>query len=371
MVVASFDRKVVMTSYPEVRTEVIMKHTGKTRLTAYWAMVVLSVCAGCGAATSRETSAETELPPVDEDLLNLIPEAPNAVIWIELEALRASALWNIIETLFGSTEGGLIKEAHAFNPLLKADEILLAFSAGPKGESDQILTVIKKRQGNVGELMKSLIGEEKSTPAKIGPFNGFRTNNAVVVMLTDRTLAAGSEPLVIKAAELARNSGRSLKSDPEFADFALGDSTVQLRYKRGVSIPDFSKYGAPPPSVSVDAVRGIDAEMKIKEGLKININVLSETQMDASGLTRELKKTRRKLGKNMFLVFLGVDWLLERIKIKTNETKVSVSMKLDARDLAELNRLAERLRKIRELSEGSSEDLSNDPLELPSEKVKP
>jgi hypothetical protein len=159
--------------------------------------------------------------------------------------------------------------------------------------------------------------------------------------------------MIAKLVDLTKGKGKSLREDPVFRDFALGDSiAARLFYRRDLVTPDFSHFGAWPPSIEADSIIGLDGKLDLKQGLKAEVVITTQTQLDASNLARSIGQTRRRLGKNMLVVLFGIDWILEKFKTSAERSTVAMSLELDGRDIEELKHLAERISKMRELTSG-------------------
>ncbi|MCP4674456.1 MAG: hypothetical protein GY854_02850 [Deltaproteobacteria bacterium] len=321
--------------------------------------VILTI--GCGGSPEHTKKAEPPSPPIDDNLLNLTPDGLNALLWIDMAKFRASPLFGALETVIGDKGVPLIGDNAPIDPVSQADELMLAFATDDRAENGQYLTLIKG-SFNSAEVLKSFTKDKDTVSREIDGYPAIVTPKFVIVPITERTLALGSIVVVQKVIELAKRNSKSLDEHPDFSDLSLGGSTIaRLRYKPGITAPDFSQYGVAASPVSIDALNGLDGIMTIGKGLEINLTATTETQMDAAGMARELENTRKEIGKNMFAVLLGIDWILERISIKPDKTSVSISISLDESDIEEINRLAVRLSKIRELAESDSKG----PLRLP------
>ncbi len=306
---------------------------------------------GCGASVERTSALPPPAPPIDESLLDLIPDRMNAVLWIDMEKFRSSALFEAFEILVGDETIPFLKETGPVDPVRNAKELLLAFASSARSETDQFLALFKGTYDKTA-IIDSFSGDDEVVSQEIGAFPSIRTPKFIVTFLTDRTLAIGTFTAVKQVTDLARQKGKSLKDNPDFSDYSLDGSTAaRIRYRPGITTPDLTQYGTGVPPIRIDSIRGLDGSATINNGLEIKISIDAETQMDAAGIASELENTRRKLARNMFIIFLGIDWILDRIDITPKQASLLISAKLDGRDIEEIKRLATRLRKIRELAD--------------------
>ncbi len=294
----------------------------------------------------------------------MVPVDLNAVLWVDMEAFRSSPLYEAFDTLVGEEKMPLVEGDVPLNPIKQAEELLLAFAAENEGESDQLLTLVRG-PFNSSEVMDLFAQTEQAISEEISIFPAIRTPKFTVLALTEHTLVMGTDSAVMRVAKVARGEEKSLRTNPDFAELSIENSTTaRLRYRAGISAPDFSKYSGEAP-VDVNAITGLDGTLSLASGLELSVAVVTETQMDAAKLARELNKTRRELGKNMFVLFLGLDWILDRVSVVADMSSVQIGAKLDERDLDEIKRLAARLRKIKELSDAESEGGEKSPFRIP------
>ncbi|MCP4600835.1 MAG: hypothetical protein GY847_09940 [Proteobacteria bacterium] len=295
----------------------------------------------------------------------------NGVLWIDMAKFRSSSLYEALEILVSNEAIPMLQETAPIDPVKQARELLLAFSGGEQDETDQFLALIKGSFEKEA-VLNSFSENEKAVSEEIGGFPAIRTPKFTITVLTDSTLAMGTDLAIKQVTDLAGQKGKSLRNDPDFKDLSLdGSVTARLRYKPGITAPDFTRYGAGASPISMDSIRSVEGSMTLSSGVEIEITATAETQMDAAGISRELENTRRKLGRNMFVVFLGIDWILNRVSISTEQTSVLISAKLDDKDVEEIKRLAARLRKIRELAESDTEGLGETPFHLPYFELPP
>ena len=328
--------------------------------------VALLVAAGCGATAPEPAPAPP--PPIDEDLLALSPDDVDAVLWVNMAQLRSSALFEAFHTLLGDEDIPFMQGGSEADTIDRADEILFAFASGKQTGVDQFLILLKGRFAGL-EILENFVKDSKqadqAVSEEIGSFKAIRTPKYIIISLTDRTIAICTEPMALKVTGLGTGQGESLRNNDNFKDLDLDNSVAaRLKFRRGLASPDFTKYGANEAPVDINSISAIDGSLFLDQGLKAQINVTTETLMDASELSRELEQIIRKLGKNMFVVLVGIDWIFDRISISSERTSVLIEVNLNLDDIEKLKHLAERLRKIRELTEAEDQQGKN-PLQLP------
>jgi hypothetical protein len=96
----------------------------------------------------------------------------------------------------------------------------------------------------------------------------------------------------------------------------------------------------------------LDGKLELNEGLEAALVIATQTQLDASSLDRSINQAQKNLGRNMLLVLFGLDWILDKITTTSDRTAVTVKLMLDKRDLQELKHMAQRINKMRNLTDG-------------------
>ncbi len=313
-------------------------------------LIAIVLSTGCGGAKKGTADApEPPKPPIDEEVLDLVPYESDIAIWLDLKKIRASSVWGLVQKVFNTGGLALPEEEAIKNPLLTCDEIVMSYFDSSK-HGNQLLVLVKGSADNIGNVISSF---DKSTTAeslKVGEFDARRTPKLFLLSYTDRTIAFGNEAIVRMSTKTATKQARSLRENPAFKDFTKeGEASAKLRYRSGKMTPAIRGFKAVIPNLNSDAISGLDGELKVTEGLHVHLTLTTATQMDASVIARDLEKAKKKLSKNMITLLLGVEWLLEKLSITTENTKVAMDLQLDQGELQEVNQLLDRLQKIREL----------------------
>ncbi len=290
----------------------------------------------------------------------LVPFQTNAVMWIDLAELRASAAWDVVEVLSGAEEIDELKAATGVDSIAKYKEVVFAFTMGDQHRADQFL-VLAKGSFDTSILLEIVASENDMRREQLGGFEAAIDSGHLFVALTRGTFAIGTERMINRLINLTRGEGKSIRENPEFSEFSInGDRAGRLRYRKGVVTPDFSRFGAPSPSIDVKSITAMDAEMALVKGLQLSLDVSTETQLDAARLGRSLSASGKRLSRNMLVVFLGIDWIFDKIEISHDRDVVRISLSLDDRDLLELRHLAGRINKIKALTGAKQSMIQND-----------
>jgi hypothetical protein len=291
---------------------------------------------GCGAGQGRADAAAAALPPpVDDDLLALAPASPDLVLWADMAALRRSSLWDSLKILTEDTEGDRAQRFAGIDPWQETDQILVTATHGRSGELDFLMLI--RGRFDAPRLLDSYVKANAGARIEIKGHAGVRTPGYCAVAVTGRTFAIGPEPLVTEVLALAGGTGSSLRGSTAFKDLALDTGAIgRLRFRRGIA--------------ALERIAGVDASLSADSAVSLSIDVTTENKLDASGLVREIERLKRRLKRNALVVFVGVDWLLDRFSATAEGSTVHVAFELDANDLAEIKRLAERIRKVREIA---------------------
>jgi len=310
---------------------------------------------GCGGA-KRNAASERPLPPIDDNLLDLMPAEMSGCLFVNVALFRQSALFPAAEALFGEGPASLLEDAAPFDPLRESSEILFGFSPGANGSDDQFITLVKGTF-NKDAVIAAFAKRKGASEGNIRGFKVVRQKKFTVIALTDRTIALGLESLVERVAELAQRSGMSIKQKSYFAHFELDKSaTLLLRYE----MPSPANAGLPAKrlvhtSINIQGITQVDGRANLGAELAFHVDLDAQNEQDASKLERGLKKDIRSFRRNIFVLFLGLDWLFERIQLTRQGNRIAIDALLSQNDVAELGRLADRLKKIKELA---TEDLN-------------
>lgn len=324
-------------------------------------LIAAFLCGACGGAGQKTTTPEAPRAPIDDNLIALVPGDATAVLSLDAEELRRSPAWKAYRTLSSDESAGLFKIGPEVELFLNSSEAIFAFRSDTVG-ADQFLLLIKG--GASSEAVLEMFSRRPEAVRETrGPFQSIRHPDFVLIALTDKTVAFGSEGMLNQMLGLVQGEGRSLLDVEAHKDLTLPSGGIlTFSYERSSQVPDLTRYGAPNFSVAIDTIKKADALVENGHGLHIALNIEAETQMDAAVIARELRQTQAALSRNMLVLFLGVDWLIDRFTVSAEKDKVAVEGTLDDSDIEELERLAERLKKIRDLAEGTGGAI---PLQLP------
>lgn len=285
-------------------------------------------CAGRGTAPQAPA-----LPPVDDDLMNLLPAHVELAAWLDLGSLRTSVLGPLIDSLIRDED---LVPAPGSALFQDTDEVLLGVVAGQGGEPDQFVVLFK------GSF----------DPAKASQLiaHSYSSNDPVPLRaLTDRTMAAGTLPLLDAVSALARREGDPLRTDERFSDFGLGSETVVLRYRKGPSAPALPAMFDISSMMRTEDVTTLDARLAVGKTISVVARAQMSPPESAERTAKKMNRERRSLKGNMLVVLMGVGFLLDRISVKAEDAELLISIELDEAGVGELAQLVERIDKIRQL----------------------
>lgn len=337
---------------------------------------------GCGAKQGGGALSKPSRP-IDDYLLDLVPENPAGIVWIDVTKLRASKLWGAVEELSKSAEGVSFfndaEEAGFGDPLTQIDEIVLSFASETKeypvaGGGDHLLALIKGTFG-ARNVIATLRGDgggravgEGDYPFEIKGFPAVRKSEYIVLAITDRTLVIATPQSAFRVAERASGESASIENDQYFGDFVIGGpEAVKLRYRKDVATQSMGGRERDSGPVELDGLHGLDADLLLGEGLDLLANLHMENEAKAAQIEKELQAFRSDFANNMLTVMIGIQWLSDRIAISLSGKSVAISARLDAMDMEELTRLVDRLQKIQALLNGEEPGTPQEgaPLEKP------
>lgn len=318
------------------------------------ALMTLMFLLGCGGARKDGAPKDTP-PPIDENLLRLVPFETDLVLWADLKALRAAPLWTLVDQVFQSDALNL-PDQEAVNPIVSCDEAVLAFM-----DSDQLgnqLLIITKGDGAVqAAALNSLRNKEGATPESAEGFEGVRAGKSFLLSLTPNTVIFGNDSVVRMSAKAGLGKGRSIIDNPDFSSFKTGGgAAARMYYRSGLNTKTVERFKTVAPKINPDAVSVVDGMLSVDEGARVAVSLDMETQMDATVFEEEVSRILDKLKGNMIVLFLGLDWLRDKIVTASDKNKVSIDIHLDGGDVENLNQLAERLKKIQELLDNAESE---------------
>lgn len=322
-----------------------MRHT--SHFFKFNILILLSICA-CSGAPKPSPKPTAPPPPVDKNLLDILPYETDVVLWVNFKTLKTSTLWSLITNVFHKDELA-IPGQDAINPLFECDEAVLGFWESEQFGS-QLLIVAKGDDNTQKMTIESVSKNGTSQPISAEGLSGVKTKDFYLLSLTKRTVIFGNEAIVRMAAKAAQKKGRALTENPKYDDFEIsGPASAKLRYHQDQNEPLASSLKNVAPRINPNTVSHIDGVADTKSGLKIDIRIQTETQMDASVIASDLNRTKAQLSKNMMVIFLGIEWLLDRLLVTADKTVVNIAATLDERDIVEIGHLMNRLQKLREM----------------------
>lgn len=314
----------------------------------FFVLLLLISLTACGGGAKTPEIPKAPPPPIDQDLLSLLPYETDVVMWLDFDALKKASIWTLIQEVFENDSIKIPGEA-AMNPLFASHEAVLGFWESEQNGS-QLLIVAKGDSATQATAVDNIVKQGDATEVTFEGFHGVKAKDFYLLSLTDRTIAFGNETIVRMSAKAAKKAGRSLIENPRYNDFNLeGTASAKLRYYSDRSKPLNNSLRSVTPRINPDAVTMLSGEFYTGTGLDIDLRMKTETQMDASVIAEDLNNSKGELSKNMVVLFLGVEWLLNRVQISSDKDVVNVDITLDERDVTELGNLMDRLQKIREL----------------------
>ena len=323
----------------------------------------LFLITACGAGTRQETT-DVSRGPLDKNLLGLVPDGADAVLWTDLAELRSSVLWPAVVQIWQGEPLTAVWGNSESSPLNTGDELLLIYDEVEGEDNDQVLLLVKGRFASE-QLIRSYLESPAATdapgvPFEIDGFSGLKTDRFVVLALTEHTLALGTEPLLSGLIRQVVEQGGPGSGAAEFSDMSLdGSVAASLRYRSDSPTPGGSSGMLPSNVLGIDSrgVGAVDARLIIDGGIQIRVEGGMGSPDEAGRMAKDLARKQRELRRNLFVVFLGIDWLVDRISVSTQGTSVRIDVALSGNDIQELERFTERLDKIQELTQGKMESM--------------
>jgi hypothetical protein len=314
---------------------------------------LLAVFFLCCGGKKEAAEPKPPPPPIDENLLLLVPYEADLVVWFDVSKLRGSQVWSLLEKALGTKGMVPSLDESLKNPLLACNEIVMAYLEN-QNLGNQLLILAKGDESEIAKMKTTFEQNADAKPVPVEELKGIWSERILLVPLTEQTLAFGNDAVVRMSVKTGVNKNRSIKENAEFGNFETGgEEALKLRYRSGVSAPVIQRFKSVVPRVNPDAVTGVDAEVRVETGFHLKVTVSTQTQMDASVIAEDLERARSELKNNMFVLFLGVAWILERIDVVSEKNVINVHVLLDDRDITELSHLMERLQKIQELLDDS------------------
>ncbi len=309
--------------------------------------------AACGG-TGKQIETEPVPPPIDENLLNLVPYEADLVLTADIMKLRSSSIWGIIDKAF-KTNAVNMPAPEAVNPLMTCNEAVMAFMDSEQ-HGNQLIVILKSEEQILQNAVSAFQQKQGSSAISVEGFNGTKTEEMLFLPVTSRTFIFGNETLVRMAAKAGTKKSRSILDNKDFANISLKDGeSARVLYRAGLNVRTIEKFKKSIPQISPNAVSAIEGSLRLEGGAQISLKISMETQMDASKLAQELTGTLSKFSRNMIVVLLGIDWLLKKFVITVNVADILIDINLSEQDINNLNSLAERLQKLQDMLKGIGE----------------
>ncbi len=324
------------------------------------------------SACGPKPSPEPPPPPipVDRDLLLLVPAGVDAVLMVDMAALRTTRLFQGISTFLGEEGLPFIEETETVDPLEQSDEILVLFASDPAQSTPDDpgeLAILMKGRFRSADILGLVAERPDAASVPLGEFKAVRDEDLLIFAPTDRTVVVGTPSLVKTIATLATGKGPSLREDSGFADFsATENETVLFRYRLGGGAPDLAKLGKGKPFVKVDDIVAMDAHASIGEGITASMKITAKGEKETFKMFQQIERTRKKLKGNMLVMFIGIDWILDRITVTSEKANVFVSIEMNGADIEEIVKLAEKLDQIKKLAGGAAQETGLEELDTPT-----
>ncbi|MCU0664589.1 MAG: hypothetical protein MUC50_19970 [Myxococcota bacterium] len=306
-------------------------------------IVVLGCLALVACAGRAKESQALSLPPVDDDLMALLPTSVELAAWVDVKSVRVSTMGPLFDSL---TQDPQLLPAPRSELLRQTDEVLIGLIAGQGETPDQFVALFK--------------GTFDATAAQqlIAPSNP--PNEEVLLRaLTKRTMALGSLPLLDAVSALAQRQGASLRSVDRFADFGLHGDALVVRYRKGQAAPKLPPMIDLSSVVQTEDVSGLDAKVRLGQTVSMSLQAQMNTPQAAAKAAKKTSKELRGLRNNMLVVLLDIDFLLRKISVSAQEANLLFSIELDETEAMELGQLVERIEKIRQLLGGAEAPMAN------------
>jgi len=328
---------------------------------------VVLAAAGCGAA-QPEAPPPPPPPPVDESLLDLVPAGAQLVLWIDLKQLRGSPAWEVARFAIDDREYDEIRRATGLDPLEVVDEVLISAAQRPTGE-DVFVAAVKGRLDSPSTLRKladagkGQLEDREGVPVLTG-------EKIVMLGVTERTVVICTSNVLENALMLATRRGKPLTDDPQFGDLPVKrDTAALMRFRRGAVTPDLGRLGARVPIDNVDKITELDGSLTVGTGLDVAWSFTVEDKLVAKATVRDIRRLTSRMSRNPFVLLIGIDWIFDRIRVSSEGNRIDVQIALDQNDVAQLQRLAERLSRIRQIAEPDEGELELAPREvLPTDR---
>lgn len=295
-------------------------------------------------------------PPVDENLLDLVPAGAQLVLWVDVKKLRESPAWEIASLALDDQEYYEIKRTTGIDPLEAVDEALIAVSQKANGE-DVFVAALKGRLNGPAALRK-MAGAGRGSEVERDGLTTVIGEKLVMLAVTERTVVVCTPNAIDDAVGLANRRGRTLTSDPKFGDLAASrEAAALLRFRRGASAPDLSRFTRRAPIRNVNKITELDATLTVRAGIEVDLSFAAEDKLAAVATARDIRRLVRRTSRNPFVLLVGLDWIFDRIDVKAEGNQVDIKVVLDGNDVEQLRRLAEKLRRIREIAEPDEGEL--------------
>jgi hypothetical protein len=315
---------------------------------------------GCGSAPTPVRPPPPPPPPVDDNLLALAPAGAQLVVWIDVARLRASPMWDVAEMLIDAEEYREIERITGVDLLESVDEVLV--SAAQKADGQDMFVTVVKGRFDAPAAIRSMVAAERGRAILRRGHEGVEVEKFQMLEITARTAIACSKNTIDDVAALAEREGRSLLDDPRFDDLPLhGKPVALMRFRRGPQAPDLSRFRVEPPIEDVDKITALDATMSLDQGADVFWSFSVEDKLIAASTARELRRLCNRMSHHPLVMLIGFAWLFDRVEVDSQGTRVDVRIDLDEVDVEQIRRLAERLRKIRELGQTGEGEIERRP----------
>jgi hypothetical protein len=309
---------------------------GALFVTALW----VASCASPGLPAPDGTPAVVRTAVDDEDLWTLAPAEAEVLIWADMAQLRESEWTKSTVTKTATDERAARAEVRGFDEVADVDRLLYA-TVPPLREGANILIA----QGRMDRERMTHAFRTQHPNTAASDYRGVGVlveGEDAIAFLTKRTVASG--PLVAVRAAIDCGFGLARSAANESW---LSNMQGMLREGRGSSRQSPAMAAAvrlsPTMRSQLEAEMGegetleqVGARLDLGKNLEVGLIGLVSTHQQALDLVARLSATLREQRNRPIIFILGLQPVLDSVRLSTHENRVEAALRIPEDQRAEI-----------------------------------
>ncbi|MBN2341381.1 MAG: hypothetical protein JXX29_08290 [Deltaproteobacteria bacterium] len=290
-------------------------------------------------------------PALDEDLATLVPSGLQQASWLNVAEMRTSPLWPTVDALIETHMSDVLPKS-IYRQLSKSTSEILAASGHRIPDEPDGFIFLFKGDFKSGPLMAQIQKRLNLKPVDGTPFDTLKLMNIYIFAPTERTIIIATKSLATSCFDIIAGNAASLCDDKLFSKFEKPSfGGVVSLYERGESTLQQKNFQGTPMAQFrwLKDVERFHGTLKLTQSLALEGNATLDEPEQAERVKRDIEGQIRAITSNALIALLGVKPLIQKLKLTTEHTQVSIQWELSNADVKKIVKMIEPLMQIREM----------------------